>query len=141
MLGAFCTARVERNDPAACRNASARYPAPSATGATRMLDLTVDELASELCVSRRTIERGMLNGRIVPTKVTASGRARFSGEYVQELKDRAAASKNNGYKYVMRDLGADRPRYAKGKHPPLSPDQFARQLIWRIKNIESRRRG
>src|SRR3546814_12187573 len=48
--------------------------------------MDTNDLARELAVSRRTVERWERDGRVVPTSHTPSGRRRYSVEYVESLK-------------------------------------------------------
>jgi hypothetical protein len=63
-------------------------------------NLTIDMLADEIGVSRRTIERALVDGLIVPA--TMKGRSvRFSRQYADQLKLRAKIAREKGFKYVI----------------------------------------
>jgi hypothetical protein len=98
-------------------------------------DLTINMLASELGVSRRTIERALETGDLAPTYRMPSGRARFSRELVDTLKARADEAKRGGYKYVMTPaLSPEAPLVLsrKRKPPPISPQLRARRTLWKL---------
>lgn len=62
---------------------------------------SISMLSTEINVSRRTIERAINAGTLVPAKRTKSGRVRFSREQVEEIKCRANDARSRGSKYVM----------------------------------------
>jgi hypothetical protein len=101
-------------------------------------DLTINELVELLHLSRRTIERAIEAGTIVPTSRTASGRARFSQSQAEELKSRAEAARAAGYTYVIESVTTPGPVLgprAKRKAPPLTAMQWARMTLWKRRNL------
>jgi excisionase family DNA binding protein len=102
-------------------------------------DLTTNELAVLLGVTRRTIERAIESKTLVPSSRTASGRARFSQRQAEELENRADAARIAGYKYVIDAvmtpgpvLGPRRNR----KAPPPTTAQWLRKTMWKRQNIQ-----
>ncbi len=93
---------------------------------------TIDALSAELRVNRRSIERAIDAGAIVPTSRTASGRARFSVEYVECLKARAAAARALGHKYLMGSIGVPVER------PRRNAAQFVEQTLWKWRHLHRR---
>lgn len=109
-----------------------------------MSDLTINLLAAELGVSRRTIERALVAGDLVPTFRTSDGRACFSPELVRTLKARADEAKRGGYKYVMTPAlspGAPLVLSRKRKPPPVSAQLRARRTLWKLQHRPLSRRG
>jgi hypothetical protein len=114
---------------------------------------TIDMLAAELKVSRRSIERCIVSGELVPVPglvLTEHGgrreyrrrRQTFSAERVAELKERAETARQLGIKNIMRAvLSAGpvvrRPRYV--PEPRLSPQAFIARLLWKRQNTFRRR--
>jgi hypothetical protein len=113
-------------------------PADRNTPKVSALLLTMDQLACALNITRRTLERAVVQGLIVPCFKTSKGRAFFSQESVDDLVAKADASRSQGYKYVMQDVvGAG---HRSRKLPPLTSNEFIRQLIWKRQNLPSRRK-
>lgn len=75
-------------------------------------------LKTELKVSRRTIERAIKAGTMVPVAYTISGKPRFSEKQVEGFKCLARESRYRGSKYVMghiTSIGTPPPK------PPKTP--------------------
>jgi hypothetical protein len=98
----------------------------------------MDDVASALKITRRSLERAVEQGLIVPCFKTSKGKAFFSPEVVDELVGKAEASRSQGYKYVMQDVVGSGHRSR--KLPPLTPNEFIRQLLWKHQNLPSRRK-
>jgi hypothetical protein len=117
------------------RMPTAETPSTADDGPARF---TTGMLAAELKVSVRTIKRAIKSGIIVPTFRTASGRARYTGEYVECLKARADAARALGNKNVMQALSENGP--PEKRAPRVSPSDFASQVAWKRLNLEPVRR-
>jgi hypothetical protein len=89
---------------------------------------TIEMLRTEIKVSRRTIERALDAGTLVPHKVTKSGRVRFSKQQVEELKCRANDARSRGSKYVMGSItctGTTKPKVER------SASALTREKVWK----------
>lgn len=107
-----------------------------------MADLTINALAAELGVSRRTIERALEAGELVPTRRTTGGRVRFGPDLVERLKARAVEARSAGRKYPMLAVfsaDTDMAPRRKRKSPPLSAQDWARRTIWKLQNLSRSR--
>ena len=62
---------------------------------------SLEMLRTALSVSRRSIERAIKAGTMVPCAYTISGKPRFSKEQVEDFKCRAKEKRSLGSKYVM----------------------------------------
>ena len=101
-------------------------------------NLTIDQLAALLEICRRTVERAIETGALVPASRTASGRARFSAEQGAALKARADAARALGYKYVIESVMSDGPVLGprrNRKRPPLTTEQWLRGMRWKRRNL------
>jgi len=106
-------------------------------------DLTIEQLAALLGLSRRTIERAIKAKSLVPASLTPSGRPRFSSEQSSELKIRADEARALGCKYVIVPVttaGAVRRRRPRRKDPPLTADQWFRRMMWKRQNVARTKR-
>jgi excisionase family DNA binding protein len=102
------------------------------------VDLTINDVAALLGVNRRTLERAIEDGTLVPTSRTASGRARFSQSDADELKSRADAARVAGYKSIRRPVTTPGPVLgpkAKRKSPPLTAEQWFRKVSWKRRHV------
>jgi len=97
--------------------------------------LSIDILAAELDVSRRTIERAMKDGVLVPTRYKGA-RARFSREYVGRLKERAQEARSRGIKHVIGVAAAAGPIVGavRVQRTQKSAAQWARATLWKRKH-------
>jgi hypothetical protein len=116
-------------------------------------NFTIDMLAAELRVSRRSIERCIVSGALVsvPGVVLAERGGRreyrrrrqtFSAERVVELKERAETARQLGIKNIMRAVMAPGPVVRKPRYVPeprLSPQAFIARLLWKRQNTFRRR--
>jgi hypothetical protein len=94
-------------------------------------DLTIAMLAAELDVSRRSVERCLFARTLVPTSWVGA-RVRFSREYADQLKARAAAARAMGFTHIMPQVVATGP-IGPQRRPPqkLSAREWAQQVRWR----------
>jgi excisionase family DNA binding protein len=101
-------------------------------------DLTINDLAALLGVTRRTIERAIEAGTLVPTSRTAGGRDRFSHSHAEELKSRADAARAAGYKYILEAVFTPGPVLGprrKRKAAPLTAEQWMRKTSWKRRYV------
>jgi hypothetical protein len=95
-------------------------------------DLTIGMLSSLLNVSTRTIERAIASGRLVPTSLTKSGRARFSAEYAEKVRLRAEADRAKGRRSLFTKGRKPRPK------PIMTAQQWVRMTLWKRRNLMPR---
>ena len=110
------------------------------TVARRGRRVTLDELAKELKVTRRTIHRLMRLGHITPsryeksTKYGKRGRHIFDCDYVEGLTCRANEARSRGSKYAMGALITSTGTTQTPSPPELSASAWARQTRWKRRN-------
>jgi hypothetical protein len=104
-------------------------------------DFSIDMLAGALKVSRRTIERCIADGSLVPVPgVVATGgstkrqRYTFNAARVAELTARAETARELGLKNIMDAVLAAGPVTRKPRYTPaprLSPTAFIARVLWK----------
>jgi hypothetical protein len=118
-------------------------------------EFSIDMLAVALKVSRRTIERCIIDGSLVPVPgVVATGRKwprsyrnqryTFPAARVSELKARTEMARELGLKNIMRAVLADGPVVRKPRYVPeprLSSQAFIARLVWKRQNTFRKRKG
>jgi hypothetical protein len=99
-------------------------------------ELSIDQLAAELEVTRRTIERALMDRTLVPTRFEGK-RARFSREWADRLKARAAEARERGMCQVMGVAAAAGSivRSVRVKREDLSAQEWLRSVLWKRQNL------
>jgi hypothetical protein len=103
-----------------------------------MSDITVDMLAKLLQLSKRTIERALYIGEIVPTSRTRSGRARFDAEYSGTLQRRVDEQRARGRKHgMLRWAIVSDPLLMARRQPKNQPtaEEWVKQMLWKRRNL------
>jgi hypothetical protein len=102
--------------------------------------LTIDQLAAELGVNRRTIERALKDGILIPTTYKEK-RVRFSREYADRLKARADEARARGLNYVMGAAAATGSitGAVRVRRPQMSPERRAAATLWKLRHTPPRR--
>ena len=97
--------------------------------------LSISDLAAELDVTRRTVERALKDGLLIPTGHKGA-RARFSREYADRLKARAHEARLRGITQVIGVAAGTGPIVGavQIKRARMSPQQRAQVTLWKLKH-------
>jgi hypothetical protein len=88
--------------------------------------------------ARRSIERALYLGEIVPTSRTPSGRARFDEEYSGTLKRRIDEQRARGRKHgLLKWAISSDPLLSARREPKNQPTsrEWVKQMLWKRRNL------
>lgn len=97
-------------------------------------DITINDLAAMLLVSRRSIERAIVDGSLVPSFLAPnSDRVCFTRMRADELKARADEAREKGHKRVFALALATGPILRPRQRPKkeISAHQWVQQMLWK----------
>jgi hypothetical protein len=101
--------------------------------------LSIGDLAAELDVSRRAIERAVKDGVLVPTWHKGK-RVRFSREYVDRLKERAHEARLRGFERIIGVAAATGPIVGavQVRRPQMTAARRAKATLWKLQHAPRR---
>jgi excisionase family DNA binding protein len=98
-------------------------------------DISINQLAEMLRLTRRAIDRAIEKGHLVYHRPAESGgRVRFARAYADQLKSRADEARAKGHKHVLRIAVASGP-IAQRAEPPkkdMSAEEWMARLLRKL---------